>query len=248
MNSGQKVSPDLKHIDVVILCGGFGKRLKSIISDRPKPMAEIEGKPFIQFLIECFSNFGIERFILCTGYKDNIIRQYFQDRYGDKEILISKEDKPLGTGGSLRHAIHLIENNPFFVINGDSFCKLNIYDFYKFHVLKKALVSIALVKVKNTEKFGYVNVDTLGSITKFDEKNGSIQEGLINAGIYLMNRDIFSYLKEYPNIFSLEHDLFPGLINKGLFGMKSDCQYFMDIGTPESFFRAQKLLKKAFNT
>ncbi len=248
MNSGQKGSRDLKHIDVVILCGGLGKRLKNIISDRPKPMAEIEGRPFIQFLIECFSNFGVERFILCTGYKDNIIRQYFQDRYDDKEILISKEDKSLGTGGAIKHAIPIIYSNPFFVINGDSFCKLNIYDFHKFHVLKKALVSIALVKVKNAERFGYVNVDTLGSITKFHEKTGSIQQGLINAGIYLMNKDVFSYLKEYPNIFSLEHDLFPRLINKGLFGMKSDCQYFMDIGTPEGFFRAQKLIRKAFNT
>ncbi len=240
-------SPDLKRTDIVVLCGGFGKRLKGIISDRPKPMAEFEGKPFLELLIEYFASFGSKRFILCTGYKSDIIKQHFLNRHNDKEILISKEDKPLGTGGAIRHAIHLINSNPFFVINGDSFCKLDIYDFYKFHVLKKALVSIALIKVKNMERYGSVNIDAIGRIMEFDEKVGSAGNGLINAGIYLMNKDISSHMLENQIVFSLEYDLFPKLISKGLFGMNFNDQHFIDIGTPESFNKAQKLIKEVLH-
>lgn len=238
---------NLKNKDVIILCGGLGKRLRKVVDDRPKVLAEIKGKPFLDILIEYFSSFGCERFILCTGYKGNKIQGHIQNKYNKKKILISQEKEPLGTGGALLHAFPFIKSDSFFVTNGDSLCEINLKYFFKYHILKNALITIALIKTKNSQRFGNIEIDNKGKILNFKEKE-ILNEGWINAGIYLMNKDIFSFISSKEKKLSLEYDLFPQLVNKRIYGMKLSTPNFIDIGTPESYLKAQKLINKIKNS
>ena len=131
-------------IDVAILCGGFGKRLQRVVKDIPKPMAKIKHRPFLSILIDFIASYGFRRFILCTGYKADIIEGYYSQRYNNLSIEFSREEKPLGTGGAIKNAENYIKSSPFLVVNGDSFCKINLREFVSFHFKKDSLISIAV--------------------------------------------------------------------------------------------------------
>jgi len=241
MNKIEIDTLSMQHIDIVILCGGEGKRLRSITGDRPKSMAEIGGKPFLELLIDYFYNFGGKRFVLCTGYKSKFIEDYFQGRYCDRDIRIAKEDTPLDTGGAVLNALTLIQSDSFMLLNGDSFCRIIPSDLIESHLSKDALATVALTKVENVKRYGLVKLDREGRIIEFSEKSVSAGSGWINAGIYLMRKEVFSCFDKEQTIFSIEYDLLPKLIGKGLFGLKVNDPFFIDIGTPESFQKAQSL-------
>jgi NDP-sugar pyrophosphorylase family protein len=232
---------DTKHIDVVILCGGMGKRLRAIVDDKPKPMAEIDSRPFIDILIGYVSTFGFQRFILCAGYKAEAIEQYYKSKKYGIEILITKEQKPLGTGGAVKNARPLITSNPFLVLNGDSFLGMDLYRFVEFHLRKKALLSIALINTKDAKSYGSIEIDKLGRIVEFCEKKEKSQESMINAGIYLFNHEVLSLMPDDRN-FSLEYDFFPEIVNREMFGYLTK-GLFIDIGTPQRYAEAKQLLK-----
>jgi len=235
------VAINTKDADVLVLCGGLGTRLADVISDSPKPMAKIGKHPFLDILIEYIAVFGFKRFILCAGYKAKVIQEYYERKKSRLEILISKEEKPLGTGGAIKNAESLIQSNPFLVVNGDSFCCADLYKFVDFHTSKKALLSIALVNSKDAKDYGSVEIDSLDRIVRFNEKGKTGQSGIINTGIYLFSREVLSLMPSDES-FSLEYDFFPKNIGREFYGYL-ETSFFIDIGTPERYEKAKQLLK-----
>lgn len=232
------ISP--KDIDVVILCGGIGKRLRPIISDRPKVLAEIDGKTFLEILIDDLLEQGFKNIILCTGYLKEQIKNHFNYEK-DFNVMFSEENTPLGTGGALKNARKLIKSDPFMVMNGDSICKPNFNDFLNFHFNKKPLMSMVLTRSRNTKDYGNVVIDESNRIVSFKEKIDNKGECLINAGVYLMQKEIFSYMPEEDK-FSLEYDLFPKIVNEKCYGFITGSE-LIDIGTPERYERAINLIR-----
>ena len=233
----------MKDIDVVILCGGLGSRLRSVVSDRPKSLAKINGIAFLDILIEYLSSFGLNRFILCSGYMGDALKKHYRQNRGDLEIVFSQEEEPLGTGGAIKNARSLIRSSPFLVLNGDSFCRLNLSDFYKFHLKKKAVLSIALSKSCNNKNSGVVTLDRRGKIINFNEKIKPTRGSRCSAGIYLMEKDVFRFTGR-NKAFSLEYDLFPVLAGKDCYGYYHK-NNFIDIGTPQNFMKASDFIKYA---
>ncbi len=233
----------VRGIDVVILCGGRGKRLRAVLNDRPKSMAEFGQQPFLSIIMEYVASFGFKRFILCTGYMGEIIRKYYSTRLLPWEILYSQEKKTLGTGGAIKKAEGLIESNPFLVMNGDSFCQINFYKFIDFHFKKKALLSIVLAR-DNNKNCGKVTLDNAERIIGFEEKAISKDKCFNNVGIYLMDRAIFSLIEKRKR-FSLEYDIFPFILNERCYGFRQKLD-LIDIGTPNEYRRARQLFLKGY--
>lgn len=234
---------NLSKIDVYILCGGLGKRLRSVSKQCPKPMIKIGDKPFLDILLDYMARKGFKRFILGIGYRADLFKKYYTN-YKNKDISITfcAEKFPLGTGGAVKKAEKKIKSNLFLVLNGDSFCEFDPMDFLKFHRVKNAVISILLRKIKNAADYGCVKLDKQGKITSFDEKNSRNANCFINAGIYIFNKNIVSLMPE-EKVFSLERDFFPAIIGNDCFGYKKS-GFFIDIGTPERYFKAKKYLIK----
>lgn len=230
----------VKDIDVVILCGGEGKRLRSIVNDRPKPMAEIGRQPFLDIILNYMAAFGFRRFILSTGYMANFIKQYYSIKKSSFEILLAQEDMPLGTGGGIKNTEPLVKSPNFFAINGDSFCKIDFKKFYEFHLDKKALLSIVVSSHSKKEECGFIKMSNERRITFFDEKANPGKEYFTNAGVYLFRKDIFSLMPKDKN-FSLERDFFPKMKNRMFYGYAVD-EDFIDIGTPQRYKAARRML------
>jgi len=222
----------------IILAGGEGKRLRSVINDVPKPMAPINGKPFLEYLILQLRKQNIKDIIFSIGYKGSIIKNYFQDGNNwDINIEYSEEDKPLGTGGALRKAGELIDDEQFIAMNGDSFFDIEFKQLISFHEEKQAVVTISLAYAETIERYGQVEIGNDGEITKFIEKGNSVSSGYINGGIYILTRELINKIP-FGQV-SLETEVLPNLINRGLFGMKSK-SFFVDIGKPEEYQRICK--------
>lgn len=238
-----KIDVGFDKTDVLILCGGLGKRLRSVIQDRPKPMVMVNGKPFLDILINRMSNFGFRRFVLCLGYMGEVIKKYYRDRSDSLTILFSEEKNPLGTAGGVKNAEDLIQSDPFLVMNGDSFCPLNIPEFASFHIKRKALASIALAQTKSAGDYGVIKLDFSLKVTGFNEKpqDSTNKNLLINAGIYLFRRDILSLIPADEK-YSLEYNLFPRIVNDSFYGYVTE-EELTDIGTPEGYKKALKILQ-----
>lgn len=233
----------IRDVDVFILCGGEGKRLKKISGQVPKPMVRIGRQPFLDILIGYLRKFGFKRFIFGIGHKAHFIKKYYKEyKAPGIEIIFSQENRPLGTGGALKKAQRLIESEIFLVLNGDSFSKFNAENFIKFYKQKKAKVLILLRKVKNNQDYGAIMTDRKSAITCFSEKNPALRNNFINAGVYLFSKNVFSEMPKNAQ-FSLEYDFFPQMIGKGLYGYKKP-GFFIDIGTPERYLAARKYFLK----
>lgn len=233
--------PDLNQIDVVILCGGKGERLQCVVKDRPKPMADVAGRPFLDILIEHLKGCGFRRFILCAGYKGEIIKDYYSKKPGPFEIITILEDDPLGTGGAIKNAEPTVKSNPFLVANGDSFCAIDYRDLVKFYYEKKAVYAIAVVKIEGNQDGGLVSLDSQDRVTAFDEKTESRGAGYVNAGVYLLDKKVFNEIKSGEKV-SLECDVFPKLTRERFYGYSLDGG-LTDIGTPDRYRKAQESLK-----
>lgn len=229
-------------IDVVVLCGGEGSRLKQVVSDRPKPMADINGVPFLDILFDYLKRFGFKRFVLCTGYMADFIESYYKEKKDTTEILFSYESNPLGTAGAIKNAEKLLHSNTILVLNGDSFCTVDLLKYIEFHRQKKALLSIALLESNETSDFGQIVLDENEQVISFKEKSNSDEKTFINSGIYLFEKQILSMIPTGIK-YSLEYDLFPKLVDKGLYGFRFHGK-FIDIGTPESYLLAEEFFSR----
>ena len=228
---------DLTVVTAAILAGGLGSRLRPAVSGRPKALANIGERPFLTYLFDQLVAAGARDVVVCTGYLGDQIRMIFGESYNTLRLNYSKESTPLGTAGALRLALPLFNSNPVLVMNGDSYCDANIREFCFWHSRRQANATLLLTKIFDTERFGQVKVDVDGKVTDFKEKSRGQGPGWINAGIYLLNRDL---LEEIPvnRAVSLETEIFPSWIGRGLYGFQSEAR-FMDIGTPEAYSSAQ---------
>lgn len=235
---------DIKNITAVILAGGIGTRLQSVIMDRPKVLAKVGGMPFLNYVLRHLRLHGIAEVVLCTGHAASQVAEYCGDgaSWGLK-IRYSTENRPLGTGGAIALAKQTIGSNPFLVLNGDSLVGGELAGLVRYHEAKRALVSLMLVEVPDKSRFGSVSLTAAGAVLHFIEKGeGGI--GLINAGVYLMDEVVLNSIKAGAKC-SLEEDLFPHLIGQGLFGWVAPGP-FIDIGTPESYAEAETVLADWF--
>lgn len=232
---------NLGEVDVVILAGGEGTRLRKVLNDRPKPMVEINKQPFLDILIEYVSSYGFKRFILCTGYKADFIQKYYSCTKNSQKILFSEETIPLGTGGAIKNAEKFIQGNPFLVMNGDSFCPINLNEFVDFHIRMGAHLSMAVAESDNSKDFGLLALDSSQKIINFKEKIERRGKSYINAGIYLFDKDVLSMIPQNVK-YSLEYDLFPKLVGGKFYGFITK-ENLLDIGTPERYEHAKKFFK-----
>lgn len=226
------------------MAGGFGTRLSHVVSDVPKPMAPVYGKPFLTYLIDRLIDAGICRVILATGYKHECIESYFGSTYRDVEIVYSNEDTPLFTGGAIRQAAQKILSEEFIVLNGDTLFDINFQKLYDFHIFHNANLTIALRQVIDTSRYGSV-LCANNHIVSFNEKTESQGAGDINGGIYAINR-AWLLNRNLPTKFSFEKELMQPMAGDPSFYGLSFNTYFIDIGVPEDYYRAQEEFKSLF--
>lgn len=232
------------NIDAIILAGGKGTRLSSVVQDRPKPMAEVEGRPFIEWLIRQLRAQGITRIILSTGYMAETFEAYFgSGRRLGVEMVYSREEAPLGTGGALRLALPHVRSENVLVMNGDSFCGFALDDMLRSQQTHKARATLLLTPMQSTDRYGAVETDENGAVIAFREKQAGMGAGNISAGIYLLSRDVIAGIPVAQSV-SLEREVFPVLVGDGLFATVA-AGLFIDIGTPETYREAAGVLRES---
>ena len=233
--------------DVAVLTGGLGTRLRSEIGQTQKTMAAIGDRPFLFFMLKQLAHQGFRRVVLCTGYQAQAVEDYFRQEPLGLDLVFSREDAPLGTGGAVKKAADLIQSDPFLLLNGDSLCDMDYGSLLDFHTLKRALATLTVSAIEPRTDVGSVIMDSSGAIVGFQEKS-SASLGLpaghrvyVNAGVYCFSRDVFSLMPPL-DIFSLEKDFFPSLVTGKVHGFVIE-KGFVDIGTPQRYAEAQKNLK-----
>ena len=245
----------VKSLEAVVLCGGLGLRLRPAVPDLPKCLAPVGGRPFLEFVLLQLRCSGIRDVTLCVGYRNEQVREYFGNgKQWGLAIRYSVENGQLGTAGALKHAQRLIRNSPFIALNGDSILELDFGQIVEFHRRRSALVTLALAEVSCDRRYGSVLADDSGQVMLFHEKmkhdDGAgasfHKHALINAGVYVLNREIFDAIPCAPPAVSLETAVFPCLIGRGLYGCRCD-GYFVDIGIPQDYAKAQRELPERFH-
>jgi D-glycero-alpha-D-manno-heptose 1-phosphate guanylyltransferase len=222
-----------------ILSGGLGTRLRTVVADRPKVLAEVNGRPFLAFLLDQLAKAGVDSVVLCTGYMGEKVEEVFGAAHGEIRLTYSHEPEPLGTGGALRLALTDLHSQTVLVMNGDSYCEADLSQFGRWHRDKGAQSSVLLTEVPDTARFGSVQVSDEGRVERFEEKGGRSGPGWINAGIYLLARE---RIGEIPpgKFLSLEREVFPEWVGCDFYGYQSSGR-FLDIGTPSDYASARKL-------
>lgn len=230
--------------EAIILAGGFGTRLQSVVSDVPKPMAPINDIPFLNYIFDYLKFYKIEHVVLSTGYLSEKISQYYKNEFNGIKISYTKEETPLGTGGGIRLAMEKCYTNNILVLNGDSFFDVDLNSYFHLHQKFNSDCTLALRKVANASRYGTIQLADNSAISKFKEKDSIEKEGLINGGVYILDRELF-LSKTVPNIaFSIEKDFYEKRINElTLFGCEYK-GYFIDIGIPEDYKKAQDDFKR----
>lgn len=229
---GMMVTIDLGATTAVILAGGLGTRLRSVVADRPKVLAEVDGVPFVFHLLEQLAGAGVKHVVLATGYLGEQVRDVVGGGYGPLEVEYMQEPEPLGTGGAIRRALPLVRSQAVLVLNGDSYCELDLLHFWIWHHQRPAHGSLALTRVRDARRFGTVDTDAWGRVERFVEKSPKPGPGTVNAGVYLLRRALIAAIPAGAPC-SLESDLLPGWLDAGIYGY-ARTDRFIDIGTPDS--------------
>ena len=223
--------------EAIILAGGFGTRLNTISSEIPKAMAPVNGRPFLEYLLDYLASQGIESAILSTGYLAGRIEEHFGKSYHGISLAYNREEEPLGTGGGIFSSMKLAASENPLILNGDTLFRVDIVEMYRLHLERRSDITIALRQVADASRYGSVITDGRSRIRIFREKEGKEEPGLVNGGVYIMRRSLLSEL-DLPEKFSLEDDLFrPATQMLELYGFESQ-GYFIDIGTPGDYEKA----------
>lgn len=226
--------------EAIVLAGGLGTRLQSVVKDIPKPMADINGEPFLKYLFDYLINNGIESVVLSVGFRYEVIKDYFGNKYKNLELHYAVEDEPLGTGGGIMNALNFTHENLVYLINGDTFFNVNLKDLFLFHNQTKANFTLALKPMTNFDRYGTVEMDK-DRIIKFNEKHYK-DKGLINGGIYILNKYLLETLP-FAQKFSFEKDFLEKYLNHFFINGSIIDNYFIDIGIPDDYQRAQDELR-----
>jgi len=227
-------------MEAIVLAGGLGTRLRSVVSDLPKPMAPVDGKPFLEYIFRYLKKNGIDRIVLSVGYKWESIRDFFGEEYEGMTLVYSVENEPLGTGGAIKKAVELVKSENVFIINGDTFFDVPLQTLND-QLRPDSKLLLSLKRMHDFDRYGCVESDSTGNVTAFTEK-GYRESGNINGGIYLASVNLFdgfdleekfsfeAFMEEYFGMLGVQAEVFDG--------------YFIDIGIPEDYVRAQNELKE----
>ena len=223
--------------EAIILAGGMGTRLRSVITEIPKPMAPVGNKPFLAIILDNLNDQGIEHVILAVGYKHEVIQSHFGNQYKSITLDYAVEEEPLGTGGAVGLSLNQLNGDAFLMMNGDTLFDVNLSHLSQFHSERKADLSIALKPIKNQDRYGLVKVNENAQVVEFAEKQ-HIDQGLINGGVYATSKSYIDSLN-LPQKYSWEKDILEKQsVKSKIYGYLSD-SYFIDIGIPEDYTRAQ---------
>ena len=229
-------------LTAIVLAGGLGTRLRPVVADQPKVLAEVGGHPFLKYLLDQLVEWRIQEVVLCTGHLGEQIEARFGADYRGLRLRYSRESSPLGTAGALRLALPSIQSDPVLVLNGDSYCGADFAAFWRWHCLQQSTATVLLVNKPDTRRFGSVQVATDGRILRFEEKRESAEPGAINAGVYLIARERLQSIPTAKPV-SLEREMFPAWIGGDFYGYLA-AGPFLDIGTPESYAAAAAFFAK----
>jgi NDP-sugar pyrophosphorylase family protein len=225
--------------EAIVLAGGLGTRLRSVVADVPKPMAPIRGRPFLAYVLDCLARQGISRTILSIGHLGELIETHFGRSHGAMALAYSRETEPLGTGGALAKAMPLAASAEVIAVNGDTLLDVAFGPLLERHRRAGAPVTLTLVNVPDVARYGAVALDADGVITAFHEKGGG-GPGLINGGVYALRRTLFTEFP-MPARFSFERDFLSANVAKLRPRGWPVTGAFVDIGVPEDYARAQSL-------
>jgi D-glycero-alpha-D-manno-heptose 1-phosphate guanylyltransferase len=230
----------MRDVKAVLLVGGLGTRLRSVVPSAPKVLASVGKRSFLELLVGQLRSQGIRRLVMCTGYLADQIESEFGDGQAwDIAIEYSKEEQPLGTAGAVKRAQQYLRDVPEFVVmNGDSFLEVDFHSLMDFHRGHDAIATMAVLRVEDTGRYGTVHVDATGRVRGFTEKTGRDTPGLVNGGVYIFSHAVCQLIPEQPA--SLERDVFPRLLDHGVYAQEQRGM-FIDIGTPADYARAQQL-------
>lgn len=230
--------------EMLILAGGFGTRLKSVISEVPKPMAPVAGRPFLAYLLDHWVGQGIRRFVLSTGHLASVVESYFGNAYGGAQIAYVREQSPLGTGGALRLALDVAvwSSETAVVANGDTWFPISLQRLCDDAERQQNPFTLALKEIAENERYAGITLSADGKVESFGVRSTGTCH--INGGCYLFNVGaIRKELSGMPSSFSLENDFLVPFAARGLVGASIQDQPFLDIGVPEDYQRAAIFLK-----
>lgn len=232
----------MKPVSAIVLAGGKGTRLRSVVADRPKVLATVAGRPFLSYLLDQLIQADVAELVISTGYMASTIQDEFGDRYKGVPVVYAAEQQPLGTGGAVRFAAEHARHGTLIVTNGDSFINVALAELLSFHFARGNDASLVLVSVPDTSRFGSVVVDDDDRVLEFNEKQDSLGSGLINGGIYVLEKSLLTDMPAGPS--SIEKDLFPNWLNssRAVRGLRTEAE-FIDIGLPESYALSHQFMK-----
>jgi len=231
----------MKTTEAIILAGGFGTRLKHIVNDVPKPMAPINNLPFLSYLMKKMSDIGIKHIILSTGYLHEKIESFYNQSFEGMKISYAHETEPLGTGGAIIFSFEKTSTENALILNGDTLFDIDFEYFDDFFQKKMTPLAVALRPLEDISRYGTVSINHEHKIISFAEKNLKSGRGLINGGIYLLNKNWLNSLN-LPKTFSFEKEVLEKLYKTNDFYALPFNNYFIDIGVPEDYERAQREL------
>lgn len=224
-------------MEAIILAGGFGTRLKHVVSDVPKPMAPIGDKPFLEYILEDLNKKGVIHVVLAVGYMKEKIEEYFKNQYKNIKISYSEENSPLGTGGAIKKAVSKCREEDIFVVNGDTFYDVDLEKMKKFHIENKSSLTIAVKEMENFDRYGSLIIEN-NKIVKFEEKKPMLK-GKINGGIYLIKKNIFQGIEQES--FSFEKEILENERTEKY--AYENNGYFIDIGIPEDYYKLKNKME-----
>jgi D-glycero-alpha-D-manno-heptose 1-phosphate guanylyltransferase len=231
-------------LECIVLAGGLGTRLKEAVPELPKCLAPVAGRPFLEHVIHQMQKQGVEHFVFSLGYKYEFITEFLSKTFPNLHYSLSIEDEPLGTGGAILKAMSYCKENNIVVINGDTFFNTSLDPVMSFHTQHNSSCTLVLKPMKDFDRYGVVELNNAHQIAAFQEKK-HYDFGLINGGTYVINKAEFLN-KNLPQKFSFEKDYLERLIGtENIMGFVQDV-YFIDIGIPEDFNRANLELSNLY--
>jgi D-glycero-alpha-D-manno-heptose 1-phosphate guanylyltransferase len=226
-------------VDVIILAGGLGTRLASVVSDVPKPMALVAGKPFLDHILCKLPLHNISQIILAVGYKYEKIEAYYGNTYHNIPIVYSVENEPLSTGGGVALALDKMRSETGIILNGDTFFDVNYEELIEVHKSSLSPITLSLKQMENPDRYGTVLVET-HKIVRFQEKELGQKTGLINGGVYAIHKKLKEMMPHLDK-FSFETEVLEANVAAGLLAGYISSGLFIDIGIPEDYERAQTI-------
>ena len=227
----------------ILLAGGKGTRLRSVITDMPKPMAPVAGLPFLEILLGQIIRQGIDEVILSVGYRHDVIINHFGSCFRGVPLKYVIEDQPLGTGGAIKLAFrHVADDSPYFIFNADTFVEVNLSAMYQRFQSSHIDVGMVLRRLDDVSRYGRVTLDKQETrVIRFEEKSG-FEAGFVNMGVYLLRPSLLQRF-DLPDVFSLENDLFIDKLSEIAICPWITDGYFIDIGIPDDYQRAQSEMR-----